>query len=229
MNFLKRSSKSSERSWPALRSPRSARVLPHVAEAKRNAQLETLVPNVIPIVDALRVRHRHQDPPHHDGDINRLGAEVKILDRHMSEYDRREHLHRLLTERPPRRPSSAWSRPPNDLDPRADIIERLLLRLDGLSLALLVLDIAQLLDVDRERGAVGLVVAADDLNDLASGDDAECAEDDGDGDVLVDRVVLEVDLVVLGKDVRLGFAFVGRPACERVSEGRDEEGWERTR
>lgn len=127
----------------------------------------------------------------------------------MSEYDRRENLHRLLAERPPRRPSSSRSRPPNDLDPRANVVERLLLRLDLDRLALLVLDIAELLDVDRKGGAVVVVVPADDLDDLARRDDAEGAENDGDGDVLVDRVVLEVDLVVLGEDVGLGLAFVG--------------------
>jgi hypothetical protein len=47
------------------------------------------------------------------------------------------------------------------------------------------------------------------LHDLAGGDDTEGTEDDTDGNVFVNRVVLEVDLAVLGEDVRFRLALEG--------------------
>lgn len=126
----------------------------------------------------------------------------------MSKYNSRENLDRLLAERPPRRPTPLRPNSPNNLDPRANVVQGLLLRIDRDAISLLRPQFGEILDVDRESGAVVVVVSADDLHDFASGDDSESSENDGDGDVLVDRIVLEVDLAVLGEDVCLGFTFV---------------------
>jgi len=210
----------------------SALLLPKTA----NSQLESLVSDIIPIIHTRRIRHRHQHPPNHHGDIDRLGAEVEVLDGNVSENDGSEYLDSLLGHGSPRVPSGAGTRPPNDLDPRPNVIETLLLRLHGDGSARFGLERLELLDIDGEACAELLVVAADDLDNLARGDDAHGAKDDGDGDVLVDRVVLEVDLGVLGVDVGLGFAFEGgtggglrRRGARRGGrrgrrEGDDEEG-----
>jgi hypothetical protein len=179
---------------------------------ERDEQLETLVTDVIPVVNVLRILHREQDATSHVGDVDRLRAKVEVVDGNMSEYDGGENLKSFLRCRSSGRPSSSWPvRLANDLDAMTDVVERLLLRLNGDRNARFSLEVVHLFDVDREGGAVVVVVSADELDDFASRDDAESAEDDRDGDVFVDRVVLEVDLAVLGEDVGLGLALESGP------------------
>lgn len=66
-----------------------------------DAQFESLVANVIPVVHHFLVIHSHQYPTSHSSDKDSLGAEVKPVDRHVCKDDGSECLQRLFPCRTP--------------------------------------------------------------------------------------------------------------------------------
>lgn len=169
-------------------------------EREDNSQFKTFVSNVITIINALLICHRHKHSSNHYSDINRFRSKVQVLYRDVSEYDRRQDFDGLLAMRSSLRPTP-WTRTTNNFDLASDIIESLLLSVDINRFATFRLHFVELLDVDSKRVSEFIVISTDELNDFASGNDTESSKYDRHWNILVDRVVLEVDFVVLREDI----------------------------
>lgn len=59
-------------------------------------QLETLVSDVITVIDQISAKHGHHDTARHNSDVNTLGSEVVVKDLNVGQNNRPKNLQCLL-------------------------------------------------------------------------------------------------------------------------------------
>jgi hypothetical protein len=141
----------------------------------------------------------HKDSPSHSRNIECLGSQVEVDDRHVRQDDHNQRLHALLPSRSARPGDLA-----NDPCPIPDPLPRLLRGEDT--------EFSRFLEIGRKCLLVRLGIPSAEEEDLLVGLDAQRFERNGDGDIVRERVVLERNKTLLHDDIRLRLeAGVGRP------------------